>query len=117
MKKSVAFCSALALTGCLLCGCSVNDGTAYYAQIKADDRKEHGETGVVDLSGNGGLDYSYTLTGINDKGEEKELTFGSSKELIDGRFIELTVQDMRGVTTWKEVTLDEIPENIRSHFE
>ena len=48
--------------------------------------------------------------------KEKEITFGTSKELQDGVFISQEVVPVRGVTSWDEVQYEELPEAVRSKY-
>lgn len=70
--------------------------------------------GVIDFSG--GLDYSYTLPAYNDEGEEKDITFNTSRELKEGAFIRLEVVPIRGVVSWAEVQYDEMPSAVQSNY-
>lgn len=87
----------------------------YYAQID-NTRLEQGDTtgGVVSFKGS--LPYSYTLTAYDENGGEKEITFGTSRELRDGAFIRLTVMPIRGVLDWSEVQYDELPTAVQNHY-
>lgn len=92
----------------VLAGCSSSE--YWYAKIDPSKMSHHETNGnPIDFSGNGHLDYSYTLEAYNEKGEEKELTFGSSKELKDGHYVELEVQPIRGVVQWQEIQWDDLP--------
>ena len=62
------------------------------------------------------LTYSYTLTAYNEKGHEKKVTFGASKELREGAFICLQVMPVRGVLNWSEVQYDELPDAVQSCY-
>ena len=89
--------------------------TEYYTQI--DNAKvEQGDTkgGVINFKGN--LPYSYTLTAYDEKGGEKEITFGTSRELREGAFLRLTVMPIRGVLDWSEVQYDELPSAVQAHY-
>lgn len=90
--------------------------TYYYTQIDNTKFTENSSGGVVDLSGGGGLEYIYTLAAYDDNGKEKELVFGSSRQLREGAFIRLTVFSMRGVTDWEEVQTEELPERVREIY-
>lgn len=87
----------------------------YYSQID-NSRVEQVEAkgGVISLKGN--LPYSYTLTAYDEKGGEKEITFGTSRELKEGAFIRLTVMPVRGVLDWSEVQYDELPAAVQAHY-
>ena len=91
--------------------------TYYYTQIDNSSRKESdSEEGVINLTGDGGLTYSYTLTAYNEKGHEKEVTFGASKELREGAFICLQVMPVRGVLNWSEIQYDELPDAVQNCY-
>ncbi len=75
---------------------------AYYAQVDADKLSSAGEN-------NNGFDYHYDLPAFSAKGEEKELGFDTSRELRDGAYLKLETLALRGVTSWEEVSWDEIP--------
>ena len=87
----------------------------YYAQIdntKVEQVDSNG--GVVNFKGN--LPYSYTLLSYDENGSEKEITFGTSRELRDGAFIRLTVMPVRGVLDWSEVQYGELPAAVQNHY-
>lgn len=90
--------------------------TYYYTQIDNTKFTENSSGGVVDLSGGGGLENIYTLTAYDDNGKEREIVFGSSRQLREGAFIRLTVFSMRGVTDWEEVQTEELPERVREIY-
>lgn len=87
----------------------------YYAQID-NTRLEPGDTtgGVISFKGN--LPYSYTLMAYDETGSEKEITFGTSRELKDGAFIRLTVMPVRGVLEWSGVQYSELPAAVQAHY-
>ena len=94
---------------------SGSGSTEYYAQIdntKVEQVDSNG--GVIDFEGN--LPYSYTLLSYDENGSEKEITFGTSRELRDGAFICLTVMPVRGVLDWSEVQYDELPAAVQNHY-
>ena len=87
----------------------------YYAQIdntKVEQVDSNG--GVVNFKGN--LPYSYSLLSYDENGSEKEITFGTSRELRDGAFIRLTVMPVRGVLDWSEVQYGELPATVQNHY-
>lgn len=112
-------CAAIAIAGAILC-CTVlfsgSGDTAYYTQVDNTKLSRAGGHGVIDLSGSGGMDYSYTLASYDKDGGERALTFGASRELREGAFLCLTVRPGRGVMSWAEVRYDELPPAVRGHF-
>ncbi len=89
-----------------------DSGTAYYVQVDSA-KMEPGSprNGVIDFSG--GLPYKYTLPAYDGQGREKQLSFGTSKELRDGAYLRLTVKPVRGVIEWCEVQTDELPQAVQ----
>ena len=94
---------------------SGSGSTEYYSQID-NSRVEQVDAkgGVISLKGN--LPYSYTLLSYDEDGSEKEITFGTSRELRDGAFIRLTFMPIRGVLDWSEVQYDELPTAVQEHY-
>ena len=90
--------------------------TRNYTQIDNSRLSRAGGQGAVDLTGNGGMDYSYTLTSYDKDGEEKDITFGVSRELREGAFLCLTVRPGRGVMSWAEVRYEELPSAVRERY-
>ena len=109
----VCFMFALA---CLCMFLLTGAGSAcYYSQID-NSRLEQGEArkGVIDLKG--GMAFYYTLLSYDENGREKDITFGTSRELKEGAFIRLTGMPIRGVTEWSEVQYEELPEAVQSRY-
>ena len=89
--------------------------TDFYTQIdnsKIQQMDSNG--GVINLEGS--LPYSYTLLSYDENGGEKEIAFGTSRELRDEAFIRLTVMPVRGVLDWSEVQYDELPAAVQEHY-
>lgn len=89
--------------------------TAYYVQIDNTKLREvNSRGGVIDI--HGGLPYAYTLPAYDEHGGEREITFGTSRELRDTAFLCLTVLPLRGVVSWREVTYAELPSSVQQRF-
>lgn len=89
--------------------------TYYYSQIdNSKIEQTEAKGGVISFRGN--MDYSYTLSAYNENGKEKDITFGTSRELKEGAFIRLTVMPIRGVLEWEEVQYDELPAAVQSNY-
>ena len=87
----------------------------YYSQIDNSKIEQvDSKGGVINLKGS--LPYAYTLLCYDENGSEKEITFGTSRELRDGAFIRLTVMPIRGVLDWSEVQYDELPTAVQNHY-
>ena len=94
---------------------SGSGSTEYYSQIDNSKVEQvDAKGGVISLKGN--LPYSYTLLSYDENGNEKEITFGTSRELRNGAFIRLTVMPVRGVLDWSEVQYDELPAAVQAHY-
>ena len=111
--------AAVVISGVILCYTmffsSLGD-TYYYTQIDNSRLSRAGGQGVIDLTGNGGMEYSYTLPSYDENGGQRDVTFGVSRELRESAFLRLTVRSGRGVMTWAEVQYDELPPAVREHY-
>ncbi len=121
MKKKVKI--AIGIVAVLLIGLisfcvwflSESGSTEYYTQIDNSKLEQvDSKGGVINLKGS--LPYAYTLLCYDENGGEKEITFGTSRELRDGAFIRLTVMPVRGVLNWSEVQYDELPTAVQNHY-
>ena len=111
--------AAVVIAGAILCWTIFFSGfrdASYYTQVDNTRISGHGGQGAVDLSGNGGMEFSYTLPSYDENGGQKDITFGASRELREGAFLCLTVRPGRGVMTWAEVRYDELPPAVRAHY-
>lgn len=117
-KVSAGIVIAVLLTGLACFGgwfLSGSGSADYYTQIDNRRLEEvHSRGGVIDFKG--GLPYSYTLLSYDEKGKEKEVTFGTSKELREGAFLRLTVMPVRGVLEWTEVSYEELPPAVQKRY-
>ena len=78
----------------------------YYTQID--------NTNVEEVSGTDDMKYQYTLTAYNKNGKEKEVQFKTSRELREGAYLELDIMQMRGVVNWREVQVEELPDDVKT---
>ena len=91
--------AAVVIAGAILCWTIFFSGfrdASYYTQVDNTRISRHGGQGAVDLSGNGGMEFSYTLPSYDENGG--------------------TVRPGRGVMTWAEVRYDELPPAVRAHY-
>lgn len=78
----------------------------YYIQITTD-----GESEVTVLDNGEKMErFSYELPAYNDKGDVKEMTFTSHKNLRRDAYLQLFYKESKGVTSYEEVQEDAIPE-------
>lgn len=95
---------------------SKNDSGYYYVQIDNSKIEQvNSRGGVVDFQG--GMDYSYTLSAYDEKGRWTDITFGASRELREGAYLQLTVKPLRGVVEWEEVQYDELPVDVQRRLQ
>lgn len=110
--------TALAVLGFCIVFTGLRLGTAgsyYYVRIdNSKIRENDSKGGVVDFKGS--LDYLYTLPAYNEKGREKEITFGTSRQLREGAYLKLSVSPLRGVVEWKEVEYEELSADVLEKF-
>ena len=98
-----------------LYACFAGKGELYYAQIDNSRVKPTESSGGV-VNFEGSLPYTYTLPACDEKGREKEISFGASRELKEGAFLQLEVVPLRGVIRWEEVAYNELPPAVRSRY-
>lgn len=80
----------------------------FYTQIDNTKVHElHSKGGVVDPTG--GMKWEYTLASYNEAGDEKEISFGTERQLREGAYLKLTVVPIQGVIGWEEVQFEQMP--------
>ena len=60
--------------------------------------------------------FEYTLNAYNQKGDSKEVTFKTSRELKDDAYLKLDIMITRGVKSWEEVQYDDLPDKVKEHY-
>lgn len=78
----------------------------YYTQI--DNAK------IQKISNSNDMKYEYTLKAYSQNGKEKEVQFKTDRELRQGAYLELEIMQMRGVVNWREVQLNELPDDVKN---
>lgn len=78
----------------------------YYTQIIGEGKilKNKDNNGVTYVS------YEYNLPGVNKDGQEKALTFTAQKQLRKNAYLTLFVKEDKGVTSYQEVSKEDIPQ-------
>ena len=71
-------------------------------------------TKIEEISGSDDMKYQYTLTAYNKNGKEKEVQFKTSRELREDAYLELDIMQMRGVVNWREVQVEELPDDVKT---
>lgn len=69
-----------------------------------------------EITPRGGMYYQYKLTGYDERGRERELTFQTSRLLREGAYLTVHVAPLRGVTDWAEVTFGDMPSGAQEAF-
>ncbi|MGE7624742.1 YxeA family protein [Viridibacillus sp. NPDC096237] len=82
----------------------------YYVHITEDGVKEVGKAS----DGKVFETYHYNLEGVNTKGEEKKFEFTASKNLRKDAYLMLYVKDGKGVSSYDEVKLSDIPKEAQA---
>ena len=86
-----------------------------YSQIDNSKIEQTESAGGV-INFEGSMDFSYTLRCYDEDGNEKDITFGTSRELKEYAFIRLTVMPIRGVLEWSEIQYDELPIAVQEQY-
>ncbi|MGO2629857.1 MAG: YxeA family protein, partial [Enterococcus italicus] len=111
-KIMVAFFAVilLAFGGYKLIEAYFFSGEDYYVQVTTDGKKE-----VFSASGTSLVDYQYSLTGYNDEGSAKKLSFSTVQEqpLRKMAYLKVTYNDKKGVTSYQEVKASALPEKAK----
>ncbi len=82
--------------------------STYYTKI--DNTK-------VEQLNSGDMRFEYTLDAYNEKGNSKEITFKTSRELKEDAYLKLDVMLTRGVKSWEEVQYDELPDKVQEKYD
>lgn len=119
-KVLIGIGTAIVIAGCLLSLFtyifSQNGSGYYYVQIDNSKIEQvNSRGGVIDFQGR--MDYSYTLPAYDEKGRQTDITFGASRELREGAYLQLTVKPLRGVVEWVEVQYDELPVDVQRRLQ
>lgn len=90
--------------------------TYYYSQIDNTKIEQTGSAGGV-INFGGSMDYSYTLRCYDEDGNEKDITFGTSRELKEDAFIRLTVMPIRGVWNGLKFSMTSFPQPYKKNIQ
>lgn len=118
MKKKILFGIGVVFLIVICFGVFLLSGagsTYYYSQIDNSKIEQTESAGGV-INFEGSMDFSYTLRCYDEDGNEKDITFGTSRELKEDAFIRLTVMPIRGVLEWIEVQYDELPAVVQKEY-
>ena len=83
-----------------------NYESVYYTQID--------NTKIQRISTTDDMKYEYTLDCYNENGKKKEIKFKTSRELKEDSYLKLEVMVTRGVKSWEEVQVNELPEKVKT---
>ena len=118
MKKKILFGIGVVFLIVICFGVFLLSGagsTYYYSQIDNSKIEQTESAGGV-INFEGSMDFSYTLRCYDEDGNEKDITFGTSRELKEDAFIRLTVMPIRGVLEWSEIQYDELPIAVQEQY-
>ena len=65
---------------------------------------------LTEIIPRGGMYYRYELPAFDEKGKERTVSFETNRVLRDDAYLRLNVAPIRGVTSWEEVTPEDIPD-------
>lgn len=82
-------------------------GDAYYTKIEGAGTKIN-----EDLP-DGYVRYEYELPAYNNNGEAATLPFTADKQLREDAYLKLYVKEGKGVTSYQEVSFNDIPEAVQ----
>ena len=80
-------------------------GGTYYVQITKDGKEKE----VSDNSGKKFKEYDYDIKSYQKDGIERRVTFMADHNLRKEAYLKLTVNSVKGVTSWEEVKKSEVP--------
>lgn len=60
--------------------------------------------------------YDYELIAYDEKKKKEKLSFSAGKKLREGAYVQLYYTMIRGVTYWKEVSFEELPEAVQQQY-
>lgn len=80
-------------------------GGTYYVQITKDGKEKSGRTD----SGDKYTEYIYDINSYQKDGKEKKVNFMASHNLRKEAYLKLTVNSVKGITSWEEVKKADVP--------
>ncbi len=104
----VAVISILAIAFIAVAFWATQKSTNYYTQIDNDY--------ITEIAPHGAMNYRYTLVSYDENGDEKELTFETSRILTGGAYLSLKVAPFRGVIAWAEAQFEELPTAVQEKY-
>lgn len=115
MRRSIA--TALAAIAMIAALAAVtylgNTENATVSYVRVDDALARP---FVDEGGDGEL-WEYELEACDAAGARSQVVFTAHKRLRDGAFLMLRSLPIRGVVSWEEVSIDELPQAAREQLE
>ena len=97
-----------------LSGCSSLNQALYSKIDQTKMEKNVPDSGVI--RPNGGMPYQYTLDAYDENGQKYEVVFGTEKPLKEDHHILLEKSPLRGIISWQEVSLEDLPEKAAAHY-
>lgn len=119
MKQNIITCVWIAAVflGLLLFVQNVNfnrlGADVYYTQIQGQGKEMKDCIGM----GETWVRYEYELLAFDKKGERTTLGFTADKQLREKAYLRLYVKVGKGVTSYQEVTQEELPEKVKDKLQ
>lgn len=113
MRKFILSVIVISLIGIVSYGVTLYNtnysGTTYYVKITNEGFK---------TSDSGYTRFVYTLDSINAAGETKTLEFNANRDnpLKIGGYLELVVNDLKGVISWQEIAEEDLPDLVLEYL-
>ncbi len=87
----------------------------YFTQVDNSKTSQlESKGGVIDPTG--GMKIEYRLPAYNESGDEREIAFGTDRELREGAYLKLEAEPIRGVVGWSEVQYDDLPPKVQAQM-
>lgn len=93
--------AAVMLAGWIAVAALTGEGESRY--VRVDDA-------CVDASGDADMPFEYRLSAFDENGRESDVSFKTVRELRGGAFLACKVLPVRGVVSWEEVPIEDIPD-------
>lgn len=72
------------------------------------------DSACVQASQDADMPFEYRLTAFDENARKTEVSFKTVRELRDGALLSLKVLPVRGVVSWEEVAVEDVPASVAS---
>ena len=91
-------------------------GVAFLTTQNEDYYTQIDNNWVQEIAPHGEMNYKYTLSAYDEKGNKKDIVFETSRVLTDDAFLCLKVNFIRGVVTWAETEYEKLPAKVQQYY-